>query len=545
MLSLRLHIRRYYLFVFASCLTISVVWHLQFGNNGIDKSTSDNNLLVYSALNQLGNNSKLAIHPLLFSHGRIIIDFPEQLELGGASAMNYLHCTLVAAGFNSLMHIPNPRSIWKNCSRSITKDFNLTSQDIVIIPELAYKPIVASWRSLGARVIVYMLGLHLPLVEQHHTDIIWAPSTTYTRDLYLATGKQVLFAPLEQRMYKYQKIDLEVSNVTDKQTSIYINLKSKENLVFIDNDSNFPSSLQTALEQLPLEPRVTFKVLAHIPPHEVPSWFRRAKVVVDLGVVGAERINNEGALFDAIVLVANTLNGMDPNDFPVPNEFKLDFYLVTSSLEEESAVIPFALHCAVHHPLSRIEARIQNLTQFKRNHDMILKLLKEVTNLSRDWLLLSQRTQNDSPTFIDESKFIITIDPRNMLVNEHLLNTLVHLLSDKPSVTLPGSCFGSAAKVIGNVAIWQSNAFGKAVPKYVSKVVKINSTILEQQIINVYALRKNPGSRNGYRLASALYTTQQQKLLQVMLPIAVPRFTEIMKNFVMVYPKSMVMEAQF
>ena len=216
------------------------------------------------------------------------------------------------------------------------------------------------------------------------------------------------------------------------------------------------------------------------------------------------------------------------------------FFLVTSSLEEESAVIPFALHCAVHHPLSRIEAQIQNLTQFKRNHDMILKLLKEVTNLSRDWLLLSQRTQNDSPTFIDESKFIISIDPRNMIVDEHLPNILVHLLNDKPSITLANSLFGLEAQIVGNVTIWQSDSFRKTVPTYVSKVVNINSTILQEQMINVYTVRKNAGSWNGFRLASTLYATQQQTLLQAMLPLAVPRFTEVMKEFEMIYPKSTI-----
>ncbi|CAF2114547.1 unnamed protein product [Rotaria magnacalcarata] len=591
MLLLGSHIYGYCLLTFAFCLIIFEVKYPTFTNTRTDILALNNGLIIYAAPKQEENNLKLIIHPLLYSHGRIIIDYPAQFELGGSSAMNYIHCTLVTAGFNSFMHIPNLRSIPKNCSRSISSDFNLTSHDIIIIPELAYKPIVASWRSTGARVVVYMLGLHTPLAEQHHTDVIWAPSTTYTRDLYLATGKQVLFAPLERRMYEYQKTDLKGFHVTDPQTSIYIHLKSEENLVFIDNDSNFPPSLQAALEQLPLKPQVTFKVLANIPPHQVPSWFRRAKVVVDLGVIGAERINNEAALFDAIVLVANTLNGMDPTDFPIPNEFKLDvrnetqmfeviknclvnyktllpkwramkelsldlprrylydeipsffstrsvkFFLVTSSLEEESAVIPFALHCAVHHPLSRIEARIQNLTQFKRNHDMILKLLKEVTNLSRDWLLLSQRTENDSPTFIDESKFIISIDPRNMIVDEHLPNILLHLLNDKPSITIANSCFGSAAQIVGEVTIWESNSFGKTVPTYVSKLANMNSTIHEEQMINIYALRNNPGPINGYRLASALYATQQQKLLQSMLPLAVPRFIEVMKKFEEVYPK--------
>ena len=233
MLLLSLHFRGFYLLIFAACLTIFVTF-LHLRHTRINRLSLDNHLIIYSASKQQENNRKLAIHPLLYSHGRIIIDYEVQAELGGASAMNYLHCTLVTAGFNSFMHIPNPRWIPKRCSRPIARDFNLTSHDIVIIPELAYKPIVASWRSLGARVVVYMLGMHLPLVEQHHTDVIWAPSTTYTRDLYLATGKQVLFAPLERRMYEYQEKDLEIFHAIDKQTSIYIHLKSKENLVYID-----------------------------------------------------------------------------------------------------------------------------------------------------------------------------------------------------------------------------------------------------------------------------------------------------------------------
>ena len=41
----------------------------------------------------------------------------------------------------------------------------------------------------------------------------------------------------------------------------------------------------------------------------------------------------EGTLFDAIVLVANTLNGMDPIDFPIQNEFRLDTRNQTQTFE--------------------------------------------------------------------------------------------------------------------------------------------------------------------------------------------------------------------
>ena len=266
----------------------------------------------------------LALHPSLHSKGRIIVHHPGQYPRGGPAALNYLHCALVTAGFNAFMFIPIPSLIPANCTRSIDGNFEVTAEDVVIIAEVHYSASVSNWRSKGARVVIYMLGLHVPILDQYHTDVIWAPSSTYTRDLYLATGKQVLFSPPERFTYEEHEKDLKIANATSKYSYIYSALKSKENLIVIDNDSDFPPGVQTALSQLPLTPPVTVKILSGIPFPEVPSWYRRAKIVIDLGLPGVERINNEGALFDAIILVGDILNGMDPTDFPIPHQFKLD-----------------------------------------------------------------------------------------------------------------------------------------------------------------------------------------------------------------------------
>jgi hypothetical protein len=229
----------------------------------------------------------------------------------------------------------------------------------------------------------------------------------------------------------------------------------------------------------------------------------------------------------------------------IPSYFStrsIKFFLITSSFEEESAIIPFALHCAVHHPLARIEVQVQNLIQFSRNHDMLLKLLKEITNLSQDWLLLSNRTIHNQPTFNNDSQFTISIDPRNMIVDEQLPHILVHLLGDKPSITLDSSCFGSVAQVIGNVKITRSEVFNGTMPTYLVKKVGNYKAILENQLINVYAKRTKQEYEKGIRLASALYATQQQKLLQSMLPLTVPRFIEVMKEFARIYPKNIISE---
>ena len=224
----------------------------------------------------------------------------------------------------------------------------------------------------------------------------------------------------------------------------------------------------------------------------------------------------------------------------VPSFFatrSVKFLLFTSSLDEESAVIPFALHCAVHHPLSRIEARVQDLVQFHRNHDMLLKVLKDIVNLSRDWLLLSQRTVPDQMSFPDESQYVVTLDPRNLIINEQLPNILVHLLNNQSAIALNSSLFGSAAQVIGNVTLWKSNAFGKSTPIFLTEVKQNYSILLEEQLINVYDRPGEPDRETGAHLAAALYATEEQKLLQSVLPLAVPRFTAVMKDFRKIYPK--------
>ncbi|UJR08314.1 hypothetical protein I4U23_012585 [Adineta vaga] len=520
---------------------------------------------------QAKSNLKVPIHPSLYSFGRIIIYHEGLFAQGGPGALNYLHCALVTAGFNSFI-----------------QDFNVSSNDIVVIPESAYFEKVPFWKSSGGRIVIYMLGMNAPLANQYHTNVIWAPSSTYSRDLYLATGKQVLFSPIETIMYDIYQRDLKDMTTLGKKTKVYRDVKQKENLILIDNDSYFPSSLQTLLENFSIKPKITFKLLRSIDFREIPSWFKRAKLVIDLGVAGVERVNNEGALFDAIVLIANSLNGMDPTDFPIPEQFKLDtrnesrmfevitfllpqwqtlkeltlnlphrflhedipsffstrsfkFMLITSTFEEESAIIPFALHCAVHFPLARIEAKVENLQHFNRNHDMILKLLKELTNLSLDWLFITEKTTTIQRGFANESQYIIFIDPRNMIIDEQLPHILVHLLEDKTSLTLTSSCFGSVAHVIGDVTIWRADMYNDTIiSPFVMKHIKKYETLLEEQLVNIYAKRMKNEYEKGIRLASALYATQRHKLLQSMLPLAVPRFTTIMNEFEALYPKDLI-----
>jgi hypothetical protein len=92
--------------------------------------------------------------------------------------------------------------------------------------------------------------------------------------------------------------------------------------------------------------------------------------------------------------------------------------------------------------------------------------------------------------------------------------------------------------VVGNVTIWRLDSFRKTNPTYLSKEVNNYNTILEKQLINVYARRNKLEYEKGIRLASALYATQQHKLLQSMLPLTVPRFVEVMKEFETIYPKN-------
>jgi hypothetical protein len=220
------------------------------------------------------------------------------------------------------------------------------------------------------------------------------------------------------------------------------------------------------------------------------------------------------------------------------------FLLITSSLEEESSIIPFALHCAVHHPLARIEVLVQNLNHFKRNHDMILKLLDQVTSLSQDWLLLSERSSNEQPAFIDDSEFIISIDPRNLFVDEQLPNVLVYLLGNQLAITVNSSCLGSVSRVTGNVTIRRAHSFTTAVPVDVSNLASAYNTTLHKQLINVYAVRdkQDAKSEQDAHLVSALYATQRHKLLQSMLPLFVPHFTEKMARIETIFPKTVFIE---
>ena len=318
------HRRRYFCLILQLCLALLLLTYYMSRNARSDPLPFSHSVARSPIPKQARSNLKLPVHPSLYSYGRIIVYHSGMYPHGGSGALNYLHCALVTAGFNAFMHIPNSMSIAVKCSRYIADDFDVSANDIVIIPEGAYFNRVPAWRSAGGRIVDYMLGLNAPLAEQYHTNVIWAPSSTYTRDLYLATGKQVLFSPIENYMYDVHRKDMAAVNGTANTTNIYRDLKMKENLIVLDGDCNFPSSVQTMLERLPVQPPVTFQILRNIAFENVPSWLKRAKLVIDLGIAGVERVNNEGALFDAIVLVGMSLNGMDPTDFPIPDQFKLD-----------------------------------------------------------------------------------------------------------------------------------------------------------------------------------------------------------------------------
>ena len=296
--------------------------------------------------------------------GRIIVLFPDLHISGGPHCLHALHSELNELGVESSMWavnewyaMPNTRvfanavgqpfpcrnmhdikKYWPYVREELQR--TLSPSDILVLPMmyddyLTTDELKTILESTGARSAVYLLGVAFPRdpTEQDNNRpgvVVGYDTETITRGIsqilplshYIHQfhglphndDSSVLLSPMESKYYHAAR------EWRDSFPSIRERIDSKEDLILVDDDSG-SFTLTSEFEDVS---RFKFVVLTGFTGDQLISLYKRAKCIIDLRLNGPERTVWEGALFDAVPLVAVQGNGADDVDIPIPREFKID-----------------------------------------------------------------------------------------------------------------------------------------------------------------------------------------------------------------------------
>jgi hypothetical protein len=201
----------------------------------------------------------------------------------------------------------------------------------------------------------------------------------------------------------------------------------KERLVLYDNDHAFDA------KQLSIKGGCVLQELDGMTRDQMFDAYKRAVVVIDLWLPGAETVTAEGAMFDCCILVPNEMNGANERDFPIASDLKIrrlenghwnytqisdllnraldeydefvgefralkrhvmalpdafqasvhryfsnDIHFVAAAFtkEEQELVLPWAVSVLMNYPLASIDILVHNRMQFGLAYAGVLEVLR-------------------------------------------------------------------------------------------------------------------------------------------------------------------------
>ena len=198
----------------------------------------------------------------------------------------------------------------------LQSDFVLQSRDIIIVPEAWQDRVgvdpdyIANARSNGARGVSYILSIAGPKTAHSLQQLStngWIPiaHSHYTQQ-YFGIPWEPLIPALEPFIYTSASDDSKIL--------------PKENMIIIDDDARVIVTVPAQIGDISLH---IVQLSGYTKP-QVTNLYRRAKIVVDLYVNGLERATQEGILFGAYPIICATDNGLDQQDFNLPEFAKVD-----------------------------------------------------------------------------------------------------------------------------------------------------------------------------------------------------------------------------
>jgi hypothetical protein len=163
----------------------------------------------------------------------------------------------------------------------------------------------------------------------------------------------------------------------------------------------------------------------NIPPEKIPFLLQRAKIVIDLGMPGPERIASEGILFGVIPILSNRWNGISDVDFPI--KYKIDLFkfskeqilsdfLSPSASEKKTVLVNHQLTEMIGNILNNYNEEVNELfypSSFSsvpatNSSPSSSKLLSHSTYFSYI-LSMNRRLANTANFFFSSSKLSITL----------------------------------------------------------------------------------------------------------------------------------------
>jgi hypothetical protein len=172
----------------------------------------------------------------------------------------------------------------------------------------------------------------------------------------------------------------------------------------------------------------------NIPSEKIPYLLQRAKIIIDLGMPGPERIASEGILFGVIPILSNRWNGISSVDFPI--KYKIDLFnfskeqilfdFLSPSIDFPSTTTEKKKVALVNHQLTEMIQHIldnynEEIKEFTSSHPFSFgtdspssssasssSLLSHSTYFSYI-LSMDQRLINTANLFFSSSKLSITL----------------------------------------------------------------------------------------------------------------------------------------
>ena len=263
-----------------------------------------------------------------------------QIQNRGAEVFHQLHHAVRREGIMS--YIEDGVNAYATTDSQFVDDYEEISQllgphDNVVVTAIphamdegvgALLPAFTGAPHLGnrTRVIKWQIGYSFPSIsyfvdERQHmicdtfflVQVMGCVKEAYIRapplDLYYHALSEAVADAHEKRA---TAVEGEVSTGASSPLAIL-----KERLVLYDNDHRLDVS------RLNLKRGCMLQELDGLTREQMVEAYRRAVVVIDLWLPGAETVTAEGAMFDCCILVPNEMNGANPRDFPIASHLKI------------------------------------------------------------------------------------------------------------------------------------------------------------------------------------------------------------------------------
>lgn len=301
-----------------------------------------NKLTISDSLNLFATERSLLPDYFHDKNSRVVVYQTRNAFTGGTTAMRVLHNTLSKLGYQTFL-CNDTNYNHENCLYPRDSDIAITGEWCQeVMNEYLVDPFPENEKKFFyGRGIQYYLGFH----HARHYCRGWIPTSDshYINQLLGIRKMHAFFLgcpmsePISNRITRL--LTHVLSDAQDEEKIVPI---QKENLILIDYDffKDYPP-------QLPLHIRLpssngeldSYEILflnGNIPGEKIPYLLQRAKMVIDLGMPGPERISSEGILFGAIPVVSHRWNGASDIDFPT--KYKINVFNFTLQIPEDTSV---------------------------------------------------------------------------------------------------------------------------------------------------------------------------------------------------------------